>query len=1130
MSEDEKKLLKSKRFFPLLITQFLGALNDNLFKNALLTMVTVRLTSQADILSNIIAGLFILPFFLFSATAGEVADKYDRDKLARLLKLAELGLMLGVAVVLWTGSITLLIILLTLMGTQSAFFGPIKYALLPQLLDTKELPEGNAYIEATTYIAILLGLIMGTILPISLAVALLIAFSVMGVMASKRIPKAPAPRPTAEVSRNVFKATKSILSLIFKNPMIFTSILGTSWFWTIGALVAVQIYPLSGKILNVTPAVITYFLVIFSVGVAAGSISCGKLLKGIIHATYVPLSVMGMGIGLYLLYLLTRNYAAPTETAGFFEFMTRKSAWGISISLFILAFSGGTYVVPLNALIQTHAPKTHTASVIAGNNIMNALGMVIAAVYAVVMLSMGFSVPDLFYYASIANLAAFFYTSLLVPDALLRSILQAILSVLFRVEITGLENFKKAGRRCLLIANHTSLLDGILIAAFMPEKIMFALNTEWYNKWYIKICGILVKFYPIDPSSPISLRQMIEQMKKNHKVMIFPEGRITTTGGLMKVYEGAGVIAEKADAKIVPIRINGAQYSKFSYLNKTLKTRFFPKISMQVLPPRSLNGEDDLKGREHRHAISMQLYDIMADMMYQTSDLNENVFVSLIKAAEDHGWDHKIAEDVSRHPLTYNALVKKSYILGTAFQESFTEDKYIGLLLPNTLVDVVSFWALISADKVPVMINYSLGLQQLISSVKTIELNTVVTAHKFIEQGHFEHIEAALKEQGINIVYLEEFAKKISLKAKIKGFARHLANRIPASHADDTAVVLFTSGSEGFPKAVLLSHRNLQANRYQISSILAFNRSDIFFNALPMFHSFGLSVGVILTMLSGIKTFFYPSPLHYRIVPELVYDTNATIICGTDTFFYGYGRMGNPYDFFNLKYAVVGGEKLKATTAALWMEKFGVRIMEGYGATETAPVLCLNTPMYIRKGTVGRFLPGINYRLEKVPGVEEGGRLFVQGDNIMQGYIKSEKPGVLQPPLDKWYDTGDIVDVDDEGFVKILGRAKRFAKIAGEMVSLTAVETVLEKLYPGALQGIVTVPDEMKGEQLVLITDRENANMPEIRAFFKESGLSELWVPKQVVYMATPPVTGTGKFDYLTAEKMMKEQQSEKVA
>jgi acyl-[acyl-carrier-protein]-phospholipid O-acyltransferase/long-chain-fatty-acid--[acyl-carrier-protein] ligase len=254
-----------------------------------------------------------------------------------------------------------------------------------------------------------------------------------------------------------------------------------------------------------------------------------------------------------------------------------------------------------------------------------------------------------------------------------------------------------------------------------------------------------------------------------------------------------------------------------------------------------------------------------------------------------------------------------------------------------------------------------------------------------------------------------------------------------------------------------------------------------------------------------------------------VYDTNATIVCGTDTFFYGYGRMGHPYDFFNMKYAVVGGEKLKETTADLWMKKFGVRILEGYGSTETSPVISLNTPMYIKEGTVGRLLPHISYKIEPVAGVDDGGQLWVHGDNIMLGYMKSDKPGVLQPLNDNWYDTGDIVSIDADGFISIKGRAKRFAKIAGEMISLTSVEQAIEQLYSGAVQGILTAPDEKKGEQLILITNHENPSVAELRKFFREKGFSELWVPKTVIYMKKPPVLGTGKFDYSTANKMLTE-------
>lgn len=1124
MTDETKSLLKSKRFLPLLLTQFLGALNDNLFKNALLLLVTFRMAEKADILSNEIAGLFILPFFLFSATAGEVADKYNRDKIARILKLTELALMVCVAVAFLTQSVYFLIVLLTLMGVQSAFFGPIKYALLPQLLKPKELVEGNAYIEATTYIAILLGLILGTSLPIPLVIITLIIFAIGGVFASRQIPLAIAPRPKAQIPLNICRSIKSVLMLIHKNPIVFRSILGATWFWTIGALVAVQIYPLSGKILNVAPSVITFFLILFSLGVAAGSLCCNKLLKGIIHATYVPLSALGMGLGLYFLYKATNNYPTPTETITLWHFFGAHHAFTICFSLFLLSFSGGLYIVPLNAMMQSHAPKSHTASVIAGNNILNAFGMVVAAVFAVIVLSLGYDIPHIFLFAAIASLVVFFYISLLIPDALMRSIVQTILKGLFRVEITGLDNFKKAGRRTLLIANHSSLLDGVLIAAFMPEKIMFALNTEWYKKWYIKIFSLVVTFYPIDPSSPISLRQMIDQMKKNNKLMIFPEGRITTTGGLMKVYEGAGVIAEKAEAKIVPIRINGAQYSKFSYLNHTLKTRLFPKIRMQVLAPCTLDIDNDIKGRDRRHATSMKLYDIMVKMMYETSDINENLFESLINAARTNGWNHKIAEDVSRKTLTYRDLIKKSYVLGTSFDKNFDKEEFIGLMLPNSLANLACFFALQGADKVPVMLNFSLGLSQIISSVKTVRLKTVITAHKFIEQARLEALEQALIKEGLNVVYLEDYAKSISIVQKLKGIAYYFMCKMPTHTADKTATVLFTSGSEGQPKAVLLSHKNLQANRHQLASIIAFNCSDIFFNALPMFHSFGLSVGTLLTTLSGVKTFYYPSPLHYRIVPELVYDTNSTIICGTDTFFNGYGRMAHPYDFFNLKYAIVGGEKLKEITANMWMEKFGVRILEGYGTTETSPVLALNTPMYLKKGTVGRLLPGIEYKLEPLSGIEEGGKMLVSGDNVMQGYIKADKPGKLEPVSHKWYDTGDIVSIDEEKFVKILGRAKRFAKIGGEMVSLTAIETALEKLYPNSLQGIITLPDEKKGEQIIFVTNQEQANLTEIKSYFKEQGFVELWIPKKVIYMGKPPVMGTGKFDYVKTRQLVEDE------
>lgn len=1118
-------LLKSKRFLPLLLTQFFGALNDNLFKNALLMLVTVRMVDNADVLSNIIAALFIVPFFLFSATAGEVSDKYDRSRVARCLKVVELVLMLGVGVVYCLQSLSGLILLLTLMGAQSAFFGPVKYALLPQQLKLNELVAGNAYVEATTYAAILLGLIIGTLLPIEWVIFLLITLSIAGVFAAWNIPAVSAARPKATVSKNIFNATLKTFRLIRRNKVIFRAILGATWFWTIGAFIAVQIYPLSGTILLVSNTVITFFLILFSLGVAAGSLLCEKLMKGFVRTTYLPITALAMAVCFYALYQLTTDYPKFDSSAGFVEFITqRPHAIGISFSLFLLAFFGGLYIVPLDALMQSKAPKSYTATVIGGNNILNALGMAGISLAAIVLLSIGVTIPQLFLLVAICAIAVFLHICRLLPDDLVRSLLQSLLQLFFRVDLNGVQNYKNAGKRVLIVANHTSLLDGFLIAAFMPDRVTFAINTEWAKKWYIKIFGLLVNLYPLDPTNPMAVRSLINEVKKNKKVMIFPEGRISVTGGLMKVYEGAGIVAQKADAKILPVRINGAQFSKLSYLKHKLKTRTFPKISMTILPAQKFEIPETLAGRERRQYASMKLYDLMAEMMYSSSNINEHIFSSLLNAAELYGWNQKIAEDISRKPISYNGLIKKSYILGKAYETAFADD-YVALMLPNGLADVVSFFALQSVDKVPVMLNFSQGAGQIVSCINTVKVKTVITSERFVRLAHLEETEKAIRENGTKVVYLEKFAENISLTDKLKGFVRHISKQKPVNSANKPAVVLFTSGSEGLPKAVLLSHKNLQANRYQITGILAVNSSDVFFNALPMFHSFGLSVGTLMPVLTGIKTFFYPSPLHYRIIPSLVYDTNATIVCGTDTFFYGYGRMGHPYDFFNMKYAVVGGEKLKDTTSELWMKKFGVRILEGYGATETSPVITLNTPMNIKQGTVGRFIPHINHKIEPVAGVENGGKLWVQGDNVMLGYMKADKPGELQPTVEGWYDTGDIVSIDKDGFVTIKGRAKRFAKIAGEMVSLTSVEQVADMLYCGAIQGILTAPDEKKGEQLILITNHENSSIGELRKFFKEQGFSELWIPKRVVYMKNPPISGTGKFDYQTAEKLLHEGQ-----
>ncbi|MBO4644431.1 MAG: MFS transporter [Alphaproteobacteria bacterium] len=1112
-------------------SHIVSALTNNLFRITLLTMIAVRITQQTDDPYNVVAGMLILPFFLFSARATQLAKKYNRTRTSLSLNLTELALMLLAGSVLLTKNIGLLILLPFLYGALSAFLGPMRYAFQPDQLEESDLTAGDAYIEKTTYFSIAVALLFGTLLPVRLAAAILIVCSVVGFFVTWRSsPDAAAAEPEEKSASNSPKAMLigiwKTLKTVRKYPLIFRSILGTTWFWSIGLLMIMQVYPLTEHVFHADDFAVAFQLLLFAAGAGVGAMYCHRLLKGVAHTTFVPISTIGMGICFMMLFFLTAEYAAPVHTATFTEFVLRPRVVFFSLFLFLLGFSCGMYVIPLTALIRSKASDANRATVFAAGNLINAAGIALMALIFIAARHAGLSIAALFLLAGAASFVVSVYNCSVLPAALLRSIVQAVLEFFYRVTVKGLPNFQAAGKRVLIVANHASLLDGLLIAAFMPEKITFVIKPEWENKWFAKLFSLMIDLYPLDLNNPMSVRPLVDLIKKNNKVMIFPERRISVTGALMKVYEGAGLVAEKANANILPVRINGAQYSKFSLLKDRVKTRYFPKIIMNILPPRKFDIDPTWTSRQRNHEISNQLYDMMTDMMYESSKVNENLFVSLLNAAKINGKNHIIAEDVSRKPIKYKTLLLKSYVLGAAMERCFEDEERLGLLLPNVLANVVSFFALQSIDKVPAMLNFSTGVAQVVSCVKTVQLKTVLTSKKFIENAHLEKLEEALKENGIRVVYLEDFASEVLFEDKLRGILAYLTSKKPKNSPDHTAAIMFTSGSEGMPKAVLLSHKNFQANRYQALSVIAITSADVFFNALPMFHAFGLGVGTILTLLSGIRTFFYPSPLHYRIVPELVYETNATVLCGTDTFFAGYGAMAHPYDFFALRYAIVGAEKLKPSTSELWMRKFGIRILEGYGATETAPVISLNTPMYIREGSVGRLLPKMVAKLEEVPGIKEGAKLLVSGDNVMQGYMKADNPGVLIPPKEGWHDTGDIVTIDKDGFVFIQGRAKRFAKIGGEMVSLTAVEQLLSKLYPDAVQGLVSVPDPKKGEKLVLITTKQDTDLSEIRAYIKEQGFNELGSPSKFIYVKEPPVLGSGKFDYVTAEKMAAEQEA----
>lgn len=710
----------------------------------------------------------------------------------------------------------------------------------------------------------------------------------------------------------------------------------------------------------------------------------------------------------------------------------------------------------------------------------------------------------------------------------LRKTAAVLLGVLYRVNVHNKRNFPPAGQGALIVANHLSLLDAALLTLFLPGKIHFAINTYIAQKWWVKPFLHFVDTFSIDPSNPMSMKRIITLLKEGEKCVIFPEGRITVTGALMKVYEGPGVIADKAGVPLCPVRIDGAQYTPFSYLKGKVRTRWFPQISMTVLPPVSNLIPEGVKGKARRRAAGDALHKVMVNMIFETSPYKKTLLESLTDARRVHGGSHVAMIDIKRGHMTYRKMLQGAFALGALFAKKFTKGEHVGVLMPNVNGTAAVFFGLHAAKAVPAMLNYTGGAAHMKAACEAAKVKHIVTSQAFIETAKLEQAANVLEEAGYELIYLENMRGEIDFSAKIAAVLKTLAARFvtpAAAKADpyDTACILFTSGSEGTPKGVALSHVNLQANRFQLAACIDFNPADTVFNALPVFHAFGLTGGFLLPVLGGVRTVIYPSPLHYRVIPELVYEYNATILFGTDTFLEGYARTADPYDFYSLRYVFAGAERVKERTRDIWMNRFGLRILEGYGATECAPGISFNTPMAFKAGTVGKILPGMTFRLQETQSGSDGaGLLHVKGPNVMKGYYKCDNPGVLQPPENGEYDTGDIVRVDEDGFIAIEGRAKRFAKIGGEMVSLTAVEQRADMLWPDYRHAVIAVADEKKGEQLALLTEYSDASRKEMSAFYKKNGFPDLALPRYIHVTEEMPLLGSGKTDYKEAERLVK--------
>lgn len=705
---------------------------------------------------------------------------------------------------------------------------------------------------------------------------------------------------------------------------------------------------------------------------------------------------------------------------------------------------------------------------------------------------------------------------------IIRIVLKRLLQLLFRVRSSGLDQNLDT-RRLLIVANHESFLDGLLLGLFLPYDPVFVVHTGVTRNWFFRLALSLADYLAVDPTSPMAIKKVVKLVDSGRPVVIFPEGRITVTGSLMKVYEGPAFVAAKTGATILPVRLDGPARSYFSRISGKYPRRLFPRITISALMSTAIAMPEANTAKQRRRMAGEAMRKLMQKMLFE-SHPKQTLYSGLLDAMSIYGRNRRLVEDVKQIEYSYGDLLKMTLGLGRLVARHSEPEECVGILMPNMAATICLMIGVSAQGRVPAMLNYKAGAGGMQDACTAAKIRTIFASRAFIEQAKLEQDVAAL--QGIDVLYLEDLCPSMGLGDKLWVSFGTMFPRIMERQCDpeSTAVVLFTSGSEGKPKGVVLSHRALLSNIAQIRSIIDFSSEDKVLNALPIFHSFGLTGGALLPIMTGMNLFLYPTPLHYRVIPEVAYDRNCSVLFGTSTFLANYAKFAHPYDFYRLRYVIAGAEKLSTSVRDLWFEKFGIRILEGYGATETAPVLAVNTPMAYRSGTVGQLLPCIEHRLIPVPGIEKGGMLHVRGPNVMSGYYRYDAPGKLQPPSSEagegWYETGDVVSMDEDGFISIVGRVKRFAKVAGEMISLEVVEKLAAQASPAAMHGAATQTDGTRGEAIVLFTTDAALTREALSASAKALGIPEIAVPRKIQCVDALPLLGTGKTDYVSLKKM----------
>ena len=1122
-------------FWSLIATQFQGAFNDNALKYLVIFLIIgTNLTPDEEEVKVLLVGsLFALPFILFSMAGGYFADKYSKRTVTICTKLFELAVMLFAIAGFAARSMPMAMTAVFLASTQGALFGPSKYGLLPEILPEKRLSWGNGVIELGTFLAAIIGTVAGARLSEVFAgreyysgVFFLICTSV-GLVTSLGISKVPAADPAKKFRANFLEDLFVQGKRIGQDRVLWLAVLGNTYFFFLGALLQFDIVFYARDVLHVAATRGSLLQASIAIGIGLGSLAAGYLSGGKIEYGLIPLGAMGITLFGFLI-----------------------SAPGLSFNavlalLAALGFAGGFFIVPISALIQHRPEEQHRGGVLAAANLYSFVGILAASgAFYLLKHNLHLGSAGIFFWTSLATLAALAYVLWLLPDSLLRLLLWIAAHTLYRLDLKGQENIPARGG-ALLTPNHSSWIDAIPLLSATDRPIRFLMFKGIYDHPAIKPFAKILKIIPIasdqGPREMIhSLREASEALRTGEVVCIFPEGEITRIGQLLPFRRGFERIVKGIDVPIIPVNIDGLWGSIFSFSGG----RFLWKRPRHIPYPVRVTFGPPLPATATTTEVRTAVQQLGVDAFQRRRRYMKPLTRSFVQMARRHSWRFAMAD--GRTPkVTFGDALTKTVFLARRLAPLWKDQKMVGILLPPSIPGALVNWAALLQGKVPINLNYTTSNESLASCARQCELQTVITSKMFLEK-------VKIEPPG-RIIYVEDLAEKSRLSEKLIALlsakllpARWLERSLGCNRKillDDTATVIFSSGSTGEPKGVVLSHFNLASNVEQIEQVFHLHKGDSILGILPFFHSFGFTGTLCLPALAGIGAVFHPSPLDAQAIAALVSKYSVSMLLSTPTFLNNYTRRCPPESFGSLRIVMAGAEKLPERVAQAFEDHFGIRPLEGYGCTECSPVVAVNTydfrAAYFRqvgakRGTIGQPLPGIGIRIidpdsgESLP-VDKPGLLLVRGPNVMVGYLNHPEK-TAEVLKDGWYNTGDIATMDEDGFLRITDRLSRFSKIGGEMVPHIKIEEKLHELLnaDGQVLAVTAIPDEKKGERLVVLHTLPEDALKDCLERLSKSDLPALWKPRPDLFFHVEqlPYLGTGKLDLRRLREIAMQEQN----